>query len=61
MKFQLHTQLRHEVDPRTMAVTDRIAKRLGLMLRGVLQVSITEWHVIDTGHMRQSADFEILR
>ena len=61
MRFFLHTNLRHELNPRNMTVDDRIGKRMGLGLRGVLQTSITEWNVIDTGHMKQSVDFELLR
>ena len=51
--------LKAELDPRTLVLTPLIAGRLGLVMSGRVQESVTKWHVIDTGKLRRSVSWVV--
>lgn len=51
--------LKAELDSKTLVITPLIAGRLGLVMSGRIQVSVTKWHVIDTGKLRRSVSWVV--
>lgn len=52
--------LKAELDPKTLVLTPLIAGRLGLVMSGRIRVSVTKWHVIDTGKLRRSVSWQVV-
>lgn len=52
--------LKAELDSKTLVITPLIAGRLGLVMSGRIQVSVTKWHVIDTGKLRRSVSWQVV-
>ena len=52
--------LKANLDPRHFLIDAKLGNKLGLTFQAVLRQSITEFKVIDTGHLRRSADYRLI-